>query len=229
MTASAENDELRLALERYERSGAPVELDLAFGAVARAVAELRGERASDPPEVSELEDLFEQLPEFEELVNTAVAATERSVSAAGRRLWEWFGLSTEPPAWDAGERSRARLLVACACAPLDEQVVEWLGPRLLKLSAARWAAVLTAELRVADEALWRRALGVRYESVWRRCAPRGLWRTRELADLLARDDATAAALQARLTRWLAGGAAVERLPAELEAGIVQTRTPQRIA
>lgn len=108
-------------------------------------------------------------------------------------------------------------------------MVGWLGPRLLKLSADRWAALLTADLRRADEDLWRRVLADRYESVWRRCAPRGRWRTRELADLLAKDDATAAAMQRRLSRWLAGGADVTRLPAELEAAFVETRTPDRLA
>ena len=139
--------------------------------------------------MTELERLFEEVPEYEELVDIAVDQTERSVGAAGVRLWEWFGLETTPPTWNEGERSRARLLVACACAPLDEQVVGWLGPRLLKLSADRWAALLMADLRQADEDLWRRVLAERYESVWRRCAPRGRWRTRELADLLASDDA----------------------------------------
>jgi len=229
MTTMAENEDLRLALERYERSGAPVALDLAFAAVARAVADRRGARAAEPPDVSELRELFGELPEFEQLVNTAVAETERSVQAAGRRVWEWFGLTTTPPGWDEGERSRARLLVACACAPLDAQVSGWLGPRLLKLAAARWAALLTAELRAADEQLWRRALDERYESVWRRCAPRGRWRTRELADLLVRDDATVASLQGRLSRWLAAGADLGRLPSELEAGFVQARTPDRLA
>ena len=104
-------------------------------------------------------------------------------------------------------------------------MVGWLGPRLLKLSSDRWASLLTADLRRADEDLWRRVLGERYESVWRRCAPRGRWRTRELAHLLATDDATAAAMQRRLSRWLADGADVERLPSELEAAFVQKRAP----
>lgn len=220
---------LRTALDRYLQAGSPAALDVAFAAAARAVAERRGERASEPPDVTELERLFEEIPEYEELVEVAVGQTERSVAAAGARLWQWFGLETAPPNWNEGERSRARLLVACACAPLDKQVVVWLGPRLLKLSADRWAALLLADLRQADEDLWRRVLAERYESVWRRCAPRGRWRTRELADLLARDDATAAAMQRRLARWLAEGAAVERLPAELEAAFVETRTPDRLA
>jgi hypothetical protein len=169
------------------------------------------------------------VPDYERLVNIAVAQTERSVEAAGARLWTWFGLESTPPTWNEGERSRARLLVACACAPLDEQVVRWLGPRLLRLSADRWAALLIADLRRADEDLWRRVLGERYESVWRRCAPRGRWRTRELADLLAKDDETAAAMQRRLSRWLADGADIGRLPSELEASFVQTRTPDRLA
>ena len=220
---------LRAALDRYEQAGSPAALDSAFAAAARAVAARRGERANQPPDVTELERLFEEIPEYEELVDVAVHQTERSVGAAGARLWEWFGLETSPPTWNEGERSRARLLVACACAPLDEQVVGWLGPRLLKLSADRWAALLTAEVRRADEDLWRRVLGERYESVWRRCAPRGRWRTRELADLLAKDDATAAAMRRRLSRWLANGADVKRLPAELEAAFVQKRAPDRLA
>ena len=105
----------------------------------------------------------------------------------------------------------------------------WLGPRLLRLSADRWAALLTADLRHADEDLWRRVLGERYESVWRRCAPRGRWRTRELADLLARDEDAAAAMQRRLSHWLAAGADIERLASEVEAAFVANRTPQQLA
>lgn len=220
---------LRTALERYELSRSPAALDAAFAAAARAVAARRGERANEPPELTELDRLFDEIPEYEQLVDVAVDETERSVDSAGARLWTWLGLESVPPTWNEGERSRARLLVACACAPLDEQVVGWLGPRLLKLSADRWAALLTADLRRADEDLWRRVLGERYESVWRRCAPRGRWRTRELADRLATDDATAAVMQRRLSRWLAAGADVERLPSELEAAFVEKRAPDRLA
>ena len=179
--------------------------------------------------MTELERLFAEIPEYEELVELAVSQTERSVESAGARLWNWFDLETTSPTWNDGERSRARLLVACACAPLDEQVVGWLGPRLLRLSADRWAALLTADLRRADEDLWRRVLGERYDSVWRRCAPRGRWRTRELSHLLANDEATAEAMRRRLSRWLAAGADVKRLPSELEAAFVETRTPDRLA
>lgn len=220
---------LRAALDRYQASGSPATLDVAFAAAARAVAERRGERAGEPPNVTELEWLFEEIPEYEELVEVAVSQTERSVESAGARLWAWFALETTPPTWNDGERSRARLLVACACAPLDEQVVGWLGPRLLKLSADRWAALLTADLRRAGEDLWRRVLGERYESVWRRCAPRGRFRTRELSYLLSTDEATAEAMRRRLSRWLAAGADIKRLPSELEAAFVETRTPDRLA
>ena len=220
---------LRVALDRYEQGRSARSLDVAFAAAAQAVAELRGERAGDTPEVSEIRSLFKQLPDYERLVEVAVGETERSVEAAGVRLWEWFGLTTPPPRWNEGERSRARLLVACACAPLDAHFVGWLGPRLLKLAADRWAGLLTDELRRADEDVWRRVLAERYESVWRRCAPRGRWRTRELADLLAHDDAVAAAMRRRLARWLAAGAEIERLPGEVEAAFVQTRTPDRLA
>jgi hypothetical protein len=220
---------LRAALDRYQQDASPAALDVAFAAAARAVAERRGERAGDPPDVTELQRLFAEIPEYEELVELAVSQTERSVESAGARLWNWFDLETTSPTWNDGERSRARLLVACACAPLDEQVVGWLGPRLLRLSADRWAALLTADLRRADEDLWRRVLGERYDSVWRRCAPRGRWRTRELSHLLANDEATAEAMRRRLSRWLAAAADVKRLPSELEAAFVETRTPDRLA
>jgi hypothetical protein len=220
---------LRLALERYEQARSARALDTAFAAAARAVAERRGERAGEPPELSELRALFEELPDYERLVELAVAETERSVQAAGARLWSWFGLTTEPPRWNDGERARARLLVACACAPLDDQVARWLGPRLLKLAADRWAALLSAELTAADEDLWRRVLADRYDSVWRRCAPRGRWRTRELTDLLAKDGEVAGTMQRRLSHWLAEGAHLERLQDEVEGAFVHSRTPDRLA
>src|ERR1700733_3014496 len=105
-------DALRLAVDRYEDARSPQ---------ARAVAELRGERASVSAEVDEIRTLFKRLPEFEQLVNLAVGETERSVQAAGARLWDWFGLTTPPPRWDAGERRRAPLPAGCACAPLGHR------------------------------------------------------------------------------------------------------------
>jgi hypothetical protein len=220
---------LRVALDRYQAGRSAQALDVAFAAAAGAVAEVRGERAGSTPSVDEIRSLFDRLPDYQRLVEVAVGETERSVESAGAQLWDWFGLTSSPPRWNEGERSRARLLVACACAPLDASVATWLGPRLLRLAADRWALALTDELRRADEDLWRRVLGERYESVWRRCAPRGRWRTRELADLLARDDAVADAMRRRLSRWLAAGAQIERLSGEVEAAFVQTRTPDRLA
>jgi hypothetical protein len=220
---------LQAALDRYEQARSGAALDVAFAAAAAAVADLRGERAGVPPDVNELRTLFGQLPDYERLVEVAVSETEHSVQAAGARLWAWFGLSTEPPRWNEGERARARLLVACACAPLDSQVAVWLGPRLLKLAADRWAGLLVGELRRADEDLWRRVLGERYGSVWRRFAPRSRWRTRELTDLFAGDDDVAGAMQRQLARWLAEGGHVERLPGAVEAAFVHTRTPDRLA
>jgi hypothetical protein len=220
---------LRAALDSYEKARSGRALDVAFAAAAAAVADVRGPRANVPPEVSEVRILFEQLPDYERLVEVAVSETERSVEAAGARLWAWFGLDSDPPRWNSGERDRARLLVACACAPLDSQVAVWLGPRLLKLAADRWAGLLVGELRRADEDLWRRVLGERYESVWRRFAPRGRWRTRELADLMAGDDDVAGGMQRQLSRWLAEGGHIERLPEQVEAAFVHTRTPDRLA
>jgi hypothetical protein len=220
---------LRAAVDRCEAAPSGRTLDVALAAAAAAVAERRGERAQDPPGVDELNDLFEELPDYERLVELAVSETERSVQAAGARVWAWFGLAGDPPRWNDGERSAARLLVACACAPLNPRVGTWLGPRLLRLSADRWAGLLVAELRQTDEELWRRVLGEHYDSVWRRCAPRGKWRTRGLAHLLAFNDDVARSLQRQLSRWLAEGGDVERLPGELEAGFVHSRTPDRLA
>jgi hypothetical protein len=99
----------------------------------------------------------------------------------------------------------------------------------LKLTADRWAALLVFELRRAGEAVWRRVLADQYESVWRRCAPRGRWRTRELSDLMSYDDEVAGAMERRLSRWLADGARIERLASEVEAAFVATWTPDRLA
>jgi hypothetical protein len=220
---------VRLALARYDKSGSPAALDQAFAAVAAAIAALRGDRAREQASADEVRQLIARLPEYDRLVTAAVGEAERAVRAGARRLWDWFGLHSEPPAWDASERPSARLLVACACAPLAEQGAKRLQARLLRLEAKRWAALLTAELRAADETVWRRALGERYESVHRRYAPRGKWRTHQLSDLIAADQTTATALRKRLARWLAEDRDFNDLLGELEAAIVETRTPPRLA
>jgi hypothetical protein len=220
---------LHAAVQRYQHDQSPRALDEAFGAAAVAVAALRGERAGTPPDVDEVRGLFERLPDFELLVSVAAAEAERAAAAGGARLWQWLGFAGSSPSWDQAELSRARLLVACACAPLDGRGAQWLGPRLRRLAAARWAELIVDALRAADEPWWQGALGERYESVRRRCAPRTTWRVRGLAVLAGSDERTRETLRSRLERWLAAGAELERLPDELEASLVQSRTPPRMA
>ena len=222
-------DALHAAVLRYQQEHSPATLDQAFGAAAAAVAGLRGNRAGETPSVDEVRALFERLPDFELLVSIAAGEAERAAAAAGARIWQWFGFPGAPPGWDEAELSRARLLVACACAPLDGRGAQWLGPRLHRLAAGRWAGLLVEALGAVDEQWWQRALGERYESVRQRCAPRTTWRTRGLAVLAESDRRTRDTLQARLERWLAAGAELDRLPAELEASLVQSRTPPRVA
>lgn len=220
---------LRMALADYEGDATPAALDQAFVAAAAAVATLRGDRAEDPADATEARELMDQLPEFERLVARAVLEAERAATAGAARLWEWFGLRSAPPAWDEGERSGARVIVACACAPLQGRGAGWLRPRLLRLAARRWAELLTRELAASDEAVWHRALGERYESVYRRYAPRSKWRTRDLSAVVGSDPNTAEALRMRLARWIADSGDFATLPDELEAAFVQTRTPERLA
>jgi hypothetical protein len=221
--------ELRTALARYEGSASPAALDRAFVAAAATIAVLRGDRADQPADGTEARELMAQLPEFEQLFSDAVAEAERAAHAGATALWGWFGLRSTPPGWDEDERSGARVIVACACAPLQERGAGWLRPRLLRLAARRWAAELVEELRGSDEDVWRRAFGERYESIHRRYAPRSRWRTRSLAGLLESDPRTAEALRTRLSRWLAESGQFATLPGELEAAFVQTRTPARLA
>jgi hypothetical protein len=222
-------DALHAAVLQYERDHSRAALDEAFGVAAAAVAQLRGNRAGEPPGVEEVRALFDRLPDFERLVSIAAGEAERAAAAAGVRIWQRFGFTGQPPSWDETELARARLLVACACAPLDGRGAQWLGPRLHRLAAARWAAMIVEELGAANEQWWRETLGGRYESVRQRCAPRTTWRTRGLAVLAASDRRTRETLRARLERWLADGGELDRLPAELEASLVQSRTPPRVA
>lgn len=221
--------ELRTALARYEGNGSSSALDQAFVAAGAMVASLRGDRAAEPADATEVRELMAELPEFERLVYRAAEEAERAAHAAATALWEWFGLRSAPPEWDDAERSGARVILACACAPLQQRGAEWLRPRLLRLAARRWARVLADELAASDEAVWRRALGERYESVHRRYAPRSRWRTRDLSAVLASNPSTVDALHTRLARWLSESGNFEALPDELEAAFVQTRTPARLA
>ena len=220
---------LRSALSRYEGTASPAALDEAFVAAAAAVAARRGDRAADPADATEIRELMAELPEFEMLVHRAVEEAERAAHQAATALWQWFGLPSVPPRWDDAERSGARLIVACACAPLRERGADWLRPRLVRLAARRWARLLTDELAASNESVWRRALGDRYESVHQRYAPRSRWRTRELSAVLVGDPTTVEALQTRLARWLTESGNFDVLSAELEAAFAQTRTPTRLA
>lgn len=228
-TLSARRELLRQALVHYDQNGSTAALDRAFGAAAAAVAALRGDRAGEPADAVEARRVMAELPEFERLVSVAVGEAEHAARAGACRLWEWFGLRSVPPSWDEGERSGARVIVACACAPLEGRGAAWLRLRLLRLAADRWASLLTSELRAGSEELWRRALGERYESVRQRYAPRTKRRVGELSQLLLRDEQPLAVLQKRLARWLAEGGELDGLAAEVEAAFVQTRTPTRLA
>jgi hypothetical protein len=220
---------LRAALIRYEAHPSPAALDDAFAAGAASVNLLRGPERHVPADAKEARWLMSQLPDFERLVRVAVGAAERAAHAAACELWEWFGLHSTPPGWDETERAGARLLVACACAPLDERGPAWLRPRLLRLAARRWSAVLIGELCACDDRLWRRALGERYESVHRRYAPRTRWRTHQLSEVLTTNERTVVALRDRLARWLEQGGDFHTLAGELEAAFVLTRTPAHLA
>jgi hypothetical protein len=220
---------LRVALVRYDSTGSPAMLDQAFVAAGAAVASLRGKRAGEPADVRELRRLLEQLPEFGELVTVAVDEAERWAHAGAGELWTWFGSTSPPPGWTDSERSGARLLVARACAPLEAGGVDWLRERMLRLAAERWAALLTDELVGGGEDVWRRVFGDRYETLRSRYAPRTTWRTRELSKVLTSDPSTVDAIRRRLAGWLIRGRDFDRLPIELEAAFVETRTPARLA
>ena len=172
---------LRGALLTFDATGSPCALNQAFLAAGAAVAALRGSRASERIEADEARELMVELPEFRRFVATAAGEAELSAHAGARELWDWFGLSSAAPSWDDRERSAARMLIACSCAPLERGSPDRLRLRLLRLAAQRWAAQLTEELSQAPEDLWRRALGERYRSVHARYAPRTRWRKLELS------------------------------------------------
>jgi hypothetical protein len=220
---------LREALDRYGATGAPSALDHAFLRAASAIAVLRGERAEERADATEVKALMVRVPEFDALVEAAVNEAERSANSGAQQVWDWFGLRSPAPVWDPQERAGARLLVAFACAPLDQDGPVRLRSRLRRLASKRWAGLLVSELTAADDAPWRRALGERYESIRRRYAPRSKWHTRQLTAALSSDPALTDALRTRLGRWLAEDADFNDLRAELEAAFVQTRTPGRIA
>ena len=221
---------LRTALDRYQRAGSPAALDVAFAAAARAVAERRGERANDPPDVTELERLFEELPEYEELVEVAVEQTERSVESAGARLWEWFGLETSPPTLERGGA-----LARAAAGRLRVRAARRAGGRLARTAAAEAVRGPVGGAAHGRPAARRRgpvAAGARRAL---RVGVAPVRAARPVADARAGAPARQRRRHGR-PRCSAGcrggwpsGADVERLPAELEAAFVETRTPDRLA
>ena len=218
---------LKAALARHQATSSPAALDEAFAAAAQAVASLRGARAVDPLDTAEVRSLLARLPDLQRLVDVAVGEAQHSAHSGAVRLWAWFGLRSAPPTWNEAERDKARVLLAFASC--ERHSPQQLRRRLLALASRRWASLLADELSVAGEELWRAALAERYDSVRRRCAPRTRLRMRELCDLLGPGYRPRAALQERLAGWLAAGCDFRRLALELEAAIVQTRTPDVIA
>lgn len=220
---------LRAAVARFAQTGASDALDAAFVAAGEVVGRARGDRADVPADGTEARQLLAHLPDLEQFVAVAVAEAARAADAAAERIWRGLGLASKPPQWDADERAGARVLVACACAPYARRGPAWLVPRLLRLAAPRWAALLSDELRRSDEQRWERALGTRYDSVRRRYAARTKWRTGGIAEVVAADERTLEVLRHRLTQWLAHGPDPVTIAEELEAAIVATRTPARLA
>ena len=220
---------LRTAVTRFEQTGAADAIDEAFAAAGEAVARLRGERAGEPADTTEARELLARMPELERFVVVAVNEAAHAADAVAERLWDSLVLGSPPPRWDADERAGARVLVACACAPYERRGPVWLVTRLLRLAAPRWAALLVEELRHSDETQWQHALGGRYESVQRRYARRTKSRIGGIAEVVAGDERTLDALRNRLARWLAEGPDPATIAQELEAAIVSTRTPARLA
>jgi hypothetical protein len=220
---------LRTAVSEFEQTGSSDALDAAFAAAGEAVRRVRGAHADEPADATEARSLLGRLPELEQFAAVAVSAAGHATDAAAVRLWGAVGLTSRPPQWDADERSGARILVACACAPYERRGPPWLVPRLLRLAAPRWAALLAADLRDCDERRWELLLGARYASVRQRYAPRTKRRTGGVAEVVAGDERTLEAVRTRLARWLAAGPDPSTIAEELEAAIVSTRTPARLA
>ncbi len=220
---------LRAAVARFEDTGSADALDVAFAAAGDAVRSVRGDRADEPADATEARALLARMPDLERFAGIAVTEAGHATDAAAARLWGGLGLASPAPRWDADERSGARILVACACAPYERRGPAWLVPRLLRLAAPRWAALLAEDLRCSDESRWEHALGARYPSVRQRYASRTKRRTGGIAEVVANDERTLEALRNRLARWLAIGADPATIAEEIEAAIVSTRTPARLA
>jgi hypothetical protein len=219
---------LRAALARHAETGDPAELERGFAAAGALIGAMPGAEPGARPDLEALRRLADGLPEFAELLCTAADASSAAVAAAGARLWAALDLRSPAPAWTDSEHQAARTVFACACGPGARQGADWLPASLRRISAGRIAELLCRELS-AHEAVWLRALGDRYGSLRHRCAPRTMFRSRGLAELLRDDPDCLAAVRARIERWVTAGADLPTLAGELEAAVVHARTPARLA
>ncbi|MGH2855928.1 MAG: hypothetical protein ACRDMJ_00430 [Solirubrobacteraceae bacterium] len=216
---------LRGALGRYRDGAGPGHLELSFAAATDLVATLV---APGRPDLEHLRALAVTVPELGELVSCAADAAEQAVDGVTRGLWRELGLRSSPPCWTEAERETARLVFACACAPDAGSGPERLGRSLRSIAAPRFAVLLCDQLS-ENEGAWRRALAERYESVRHRCARRNTWRRGGLAELLRSDPESRHAVSARIERWLIRDGDPALLGGELEAALVHSRTPARLA
>lgn len=219
---------LRVALSLYRAHGQPQQLEGAFGAAITLISIAIVPRDAERPDLEQMRSLAAAIPEFGELVSAAAGEAERAVSAGTAALWRALGLRSTSPRWTPAEREAARMVFACACAPVHPTRPTRLQDGLRGLAAARFADLLSSELAESEEA-WTRALGDRYESVRHRCARRTTWRSLGLSELVRTDDVTRRAVSARLERWMGAGGLLSALGAELEAALVHARTPARFA
>jgi hypothetical protein len=226
--ALAQLGPLRAALAAYRRSGDTLYLDAAFAAARSLIAAMPWVGSGSRPELEELRWVTRTVPEFSELLSSAADEAESAISASLVQTWRALGLRRGPPGWTAPELEAARMLFACTCAADSSAPNERVPAGLRGLTAGRAALQLTREL-AGDEQLWRRALGRRYDSVRHRYARRTTWRTRGLAELMRDSEPVQSAVNARLQRWLTHGARLGALAGELEAALVQERTPPRFA
>jgi hypothetical protein len=226
--ALAQLGPLRAALDGYRRFLDIMYLDEAFAAARAFTAALPWVAGRTRPELEDLRWVTRAVPEFSELLSSAAHEAERAISTSLGPTWRALGLRAAPPAWAGPEVESARMLFACTCAAGPPVRAERVPAGLRRLTAVRAALQLTSEL-AADEQLWARALGQRYDSVRHRYARRTTWRNRGLADLLRENGAVWRAVCARLEQWLTDGGRLAALAGELEAARVHERTPVRFA
>ncbi len=222
---------MRVAVRRFRALGDPAELERGFAAAHELIAALGGadgSGAAGHPDLGRLHRLADVVEEFGDLLDAAADEAGRSVAAACTRLWDSLGLRSAPVGLTEVEHDAARMVFACACAPAPGAGSDRLRASLRRLPSARVARLLCGEL-CAHESVWLQAVGDRYGSLRHRCAPRTALRSRGLSDLLRGDEVCRAAVTERLERWVADGLRDDLLAAELEAAIVHTRTPSRLA